>query len=49
MRPWTCLKKGVGFSDRQEQNFKDKIAKVWIEFFIAGQGKDSSFTWKVQG
>jgi len=34
-KPWTCLKKGIIFSDRQEKNFKDNIAKVWIEFFIA--------------
>jgi hypothetical protein len=37
------------FFRQARTNFKDKIAKVWIEFFIAGQGKDSSFTWKVQG
>jgi hypothetical protein len=39
MRPWTCLKKEVGFSDRQEQNFKDKIAKVWIEFLLPNREK----------
>jgi hypothetical protein len=39
MRPGTCLKKGVSFSDRQEQILKTKLLKFGLNFLLPDREK----------
>jgi hypothetical protein len=39
MRPWTCLKKRISFSDRQEQILKTKLLKFGLNFLLPDREK----------